>query len=37
MADCVASVMPGLTLADLAAAQAEVRAYGRHLGVTVGV
>ncbi|MGW5395658.1 B12-binding domain-containing radical SAM protein [Streptomyces sp. NPDC003952] len=36
MADYVESVMPGLTLDDLAGARAEVRDYGKQLGVTVG-
>lgn len=36
MADYVESVMPGLTLDDLAAARAEVREHGRGLGVTIG-
>ncbi|MGK5555767.1 B12-binding domain-containing radical SAM protein [Actinomadura kijaniata] len=36
MADYVESVMPGLTLDDLAAARAEVRDHGRGLGVTIG-
>ncbi|GAA2987161.1 B12-binding domain-containing radical SAM protein [Actinokineospora diospyrosa] len=36
MADYVESVMPGLTLADLAAARAEVRDHGKSLGLTIG-
>ncbi|MEU4765102.1 hypothetical protein AB0H12_17770 [Actinosynnema sp. NPDC023794] len=36
MADYVESVMPGLTLDALAAARAEVRQYGKGLGVTIG-
>jgi radical SAM superfamily enzyme YgiQ (UPF0313 family) len=36
MADYVESVMPGLTLSDLAVARAEVREYGRRLGLTIG-
>jgi hypothetical protein len=36
MADYVESVMPGLTLDDLAAARAEVRRYGKGLGLTIG-
>jgi hypothetical protein len=36
MSDYVESVMPDLTLADLAAARAAVRAYGKQLGVTIG-
>jgi radical SAM superfamily enzyme YgiQ (UPF0313 family) len=36
MADYVESVMPGLTLKDLAEARAEVRDYGKHLGLTIG-
>ena len=36
MADYVVSVMPGLTLRDLADARAEVRAYGQRLGLTIG-
>jgi anaerobic magnesium-protoporphyrin IX monomethyl ester cyclase len=36
MADYVESVMPGLTLDDLAQARADVRAYGRRIGVTIG-
>lgn len=36
IADYVECVMPGLTLDDLAKARAEVRDYGKQLGVTVG-
>lgn len=36
MADYVESVMPGLTLTDLAECRAEVRAYAAQLGVTIG-
>ncbi|MFJ2702855.1 B12-binding domain-containing radical SAM protein [Streptomyces sp. NPDC087428] len=36
MADYVESVMPGLALDDLAGARAEVRDYGKQLGITVG-
>ncbi|MFI6866174.1 B12-binding domain-containing radical SAM protein [Nocardia sp. NPDC050406] len=36
MADYVASVMPGLTLDDLARARNEVRTYGASLGLTIG-
>ncbi|MFJ5844709.1 B12-binding domain-containing radical SAM protein [Streptomyces sp. NPDC092903] len=36
MADYVESVMPGLTLADLAEARAEVRAHGARMGITIG-
>ncbi|MFC3891133.1 B12-binding domain-containing radical SAM protein [Lentzea rhizosphaerae] len=36
MADYVVSVMPGLTLDDLAEARAEVRDHGKNLGLTIG-